>query len=180
MARGGSGVRNGSAGVRMVDAEPSARKIRETFQAKPVQKTYPMRFSWPRHVKFMGRGRAAIYWSDKWGSEDVYKHVAEATQDVYVANGYKIEDEHGTVHLPGRLFRVEDGMPRHFAILGECLGLQVTLQNGGTVQLEVPDAHWGAARHSDGNLILFLYDAGGIRFMIVGDELDVEKDGIVG
>lgn len=167
---------------RVVDTYEDARQMRETFHASPVRRTEAFGFSWPSQVTEIGIARAEIYHSDKWKTVDDYKHVAEAPQYVFLCPGTVIEDEDGQrVKFEGERVDVEGPMPKHFAILAKCLGFMMTLHNGEHLEIRIPRAHWGGARHPEtGEAFLFLYSDAGVHFIVTGDELDVTEDGIVG
>jgi hypothetical protein len=89
-------------------------------------------------------------------------------------------------------------MPKHFAILGRFMECNCVLHTSGTdddpeldpkgddgcVTLTVRHGMLGASKFvRDGKLqpFLFVYHPDvGVYFLITGDELDIEKDGIVG
>jgi len=73
-------------------------------------------------------------------------------------------------------------MPKHVAYLGKCLGLQGVLNDGRLVHIEIPGAHWAAARipGDEGHAVLLAYSADQVHVVVVGEQLGIERDGIVG
>ena len=85
-------------------------------------------------------------------------------------------------------------MPDSFAVLADILGVQVQLyerggadgyqlpkSDDGLYQVDISRAKLGASRFPDtGDAFLIVYSSAGVDLLIVGKQLDIEKDGIVG
>jgi hypothetical protein len=71
-------------------------------------------------------------------------------------------------------------MPKYVAYLGKCLGVQGILNDGRIVHIEIPGAHWAAARIPGDSTVAIIAYSSKIDVIVVGDDLDIEKDGIVG
>jgi len=185
------------------DARSAAVSIREKFIDAPATTEETMRWKWPREMQEIGRWQASdgavMYASNKWQKNPLnvidYKHVAEGPQRLLVVPGFVRQH-----HQPNRKLRVygpmvelNRPMPDAFAVLAPILGLQAQLYDAGSddapetsdqsfYNIEIGSAMLGAAKHPEtGNTFLFVYtEAEGPLCVITGDELDVEKDGIVG
>ena len=48
------------------------------------------------------------------------------------------------------------------------------------LQIDLPGLKWGAVEHRGGRATLFAYNRSGVKVMVRGDRLRVEKDGITG
>jgi len=119
-------------GRELADSRSEARRIRETFQARRVQKEERMPFGWPPAMQEIGSCLAVIYSSDKWKDNadyEDYKHVAEAPQVVLAVPDFLVEwhDPHRHISVAGPLVELPTPMPRHFAVLAKLLGVQVEL-----------------------------------------------------
>lgn len=135
-----------------------------------------------------------MYSSDKWRKPKSfvdYKHVSEGPQSLYTIPGF-IHDEHGPMRVPGETIRLGGELPDSIALLAPILGIQARLHqrrgssyylpNGdaGLYELFIPRAKLGAI-DGEGYTVLVVYtESEGILCVISGDELAVEKDGIVG
>jgi hypothetical protein len=119
-----------------------------------------------------------------------YKHIAESHQDLLVVPGILgdgDEDPSGRTPLSvyGDVVTLHGEMPDAFAVLAPALELQGRIFTadgdlGPTVELDLEGSLWGAAPLSDGGVMLFNYDQTGVRLAVLGDDLEVKKDGIVG
>lgn len=139
-----------------------------------------------------------------------YKHIAEAPQYLLVPDRFLIDWETGDpLDVVGPWVPLPRLMPRHFATLAKFLGVQMRLYDQmdddgdgklGTgadslIEFRVSRAFLGGARVPEGNdeelaplglepgrAFLFVYttNQAGVHCIITGEELDVEKDGIVG
>ena len=177
----------------------TARDLRRKFYDKEPEREEAVPWDWPEVMREVGTCEAVMYTSDKWkakGDFEDYKHRKEGPQYLLVTEGF-IRDYHNTrreVHAPGPTVEI-DGMPSSFAVLAPILGVQAQLyedadNRDGYVlpkpgqnlyQIDIPGAMLGAATHPDsGDTFLIVYTRGGVHALIVGDELSVEKDGIVG
>jgi hypothetical protein len=195
---------SGAARVRLYDAKEEAAKIRRTFTDKPVKGDRTMSFGWPEIWQHVGDSLAVAYASDKWkkdGDYELYKHLAESRNRALCRPEFLVDHHNPTGRWPtlGPMvsFRTMV-MPRHFAVLGYFEEADLCLhtlgtdrhpefgpgKNDGVVQVKVKHAKLGASKLRKGSSerpFLFVYtDDGGPLMFIVGDELDIEKDGIVG
>lgn len=181
----------------------TAERIRETFVDRPAEKHESMPWDWPKRMKEVGSwtaGEGAIcYTSDKWQKRRDqfvdYKHVAEGPQRLLVIPGFLREYHRpGTkLSVGGPMVEVDGPMPTAFARLAPILGLQAHLYEGtdtdyalngddGYYQINIANAELGGAIHpGTGKPFLFVFTkSAGVLCMILGSELAVEKDGIVG
>lgn len=174
----------------------SARDIRRKFYDQEPNKKTPMPWEWPRHLQEVGVCEAVMYTSDKWHRRfdfEDYKHRKEGPQYVLVRKNFVVDYFDPKTPIPMFGPSVElDKMPRFFAVLAPILGIQVCLYDSydgdsATLsrdwhQIDIPRAKLGAAEHPvTGDTFLFVYtEKHGVLTVIVGDELGVEKDGIVG
>ena len=136
---------------------------------------------------------------------ELYKHLAESRNHIFAARGIIRGDERNggdyaryPVRGPDVVFCDVD-MPDTFAVLGRFEEANVQLYTGGTdrrptfsddpdegvVTLTVGRAMLGGGKMRMTKWtykpFLFVYTAGdGVHFLVVGDELAVEKDGITG
>jgi len=152
---------------------------------------------------------ASDKWSKNPSSErdwELYKHLAESRNRVLIKKGL-LKDYHSPgVSWPvrGPMVSLEGlPLPKHFSIL--CLFEEIDLQlymagtsrrprfgrkkDDGIVQVKVRHGIIGGSKilwsvddpSVDDQLFLFVYtDTQGVLIMVVGEELDVLKDGIVG
>lgn len=138
---------------------------------------------------------------------ELYKHIAESPNRIYAVPGLiQREDEDGkAAKTIGPKLSLKElsasgdvEMPEHFAVLGRFMECNCILHTGGTnarpvlankgddgcVTLTVRHGMLGASKfRRNGKLqpFLFVYHPEvGVYFLITGDELDIEKDGIVG
>jgi hypothetical protein len=170
-----------------------AEKIRETFQDQPWKRETKMPWGWPKSVREIGVGMAVMYRSDKWkkpGKYESYKHICESHRPwrLFAAPGFAIEDG-VRVHGHSTSLHVE-AMPTSFAVLALFLGLQCRLfgtdghlpaGDDGFYEVTIPKAKLCAGRTTGGDLFLCVYvEKEGPKLFLFGDELDVERDGIVG
>lgn len=175
--------------VRNFDAEQEARRIRETFMDRPATKKTLESWAWPEKMQEAGVCDAVMYSSDKWrkpGDFVDYKHRAEATQRLYVAENFLGDLQGRPLKTYGTTVSVS-GMPTVIAHLAKILGIQCRLFDsrkrlGDPYQVDIGRGELGAATHPEtGERFLVIYTkANGPLCIISGDELDIEKDGIVG
>lgn len=107
--------------VRIVDAEPIARQMREQFTKKPVRRRTEMPFSWPAALQHVGDSIAVGYASDKWkadGDWELFKHLSESRNSALLAPEFLVWDSRRSVTMIGPRVRLDGPMPRHFAPLG--------------------------------------------------------------
>lgn len=145
---------------------------------------------------------------DAKGKRDIelYKHLAESRNRVLVKRGLLVDADDTDAAWPvigPHVALAELPMPKHFAVIGlfeeACLKLYTSNGSGyhfskakddGIVRVQLRHAFLGGSKilwssndpHDPGNEpFLFVYtEEDGILMVIVGDELDVQKDGIVG
>ena len=195
---------------RVYDAEDMAANIRETFQATPSKWRYDYDFNWPDELQFVGESLAVAYSSDKWqekkGDNILYKHLAESRNRALCLPGLIRDYDRPTKPWPvvGPMVLLRDvPMPRHFAILGLFEEADLRLHTGGSqsqpkfakgkdtgvVKLTVRHGMLGASkflwsrrkgRRKDQPFLVVFTEEDGVLMVIVGDKLDVEKEGIVG
>lgn len=140
-------------------------------------------------------------------ASEVYKHIAESRNRIYAEPGLiRPPDNLGlpikTIGPKLSLRKASQSgaivMPRDFSELGRFMEANVVLHTGGSaaspelpkrgdkgvVTLSVKHGMLGASkmkRHGELQPFLFVYHPDhGVYFIITGDELDIEKDGIVG
>jgi hypothetical protein len=84
--------------------------------------------------------------------------------------------------MDGERYALKTPLPKHVAVLAPFLGLQVDFSDGsGKHEIRVPRATLAGARHPvTDECFLVVYDATGVKFLIMGEKLDVEQDGITG
>lgn len=191
--------------VRVVDSFEDAREIRETFMDREQRRARRLGnksgfVGWPERIQLVGRCLSVSYESDKWhdiGEYEDYKHVAEAPQELWFADGFELRDWDGKklIDIVGPYKRLPEPMPRHVAELSNLLNIQARFFEGTNDRPRLPSGErgilhmdlsvgWGklgAARLlGTGEPFLFVYTADGVHCIITGRELDVEKDGIGG
>jgi hypothetical protein len=186
--------------VRVFDAEDDARKMRETFTAKPVREKVKFRFRWPAEMQHVGDSLAVAYSSDKWKDDDdleLYKHLAESRNVVLCVPGFLRDGDSPTqvIETIGPTVSFADTpMPRDIAILAlfEEANLQLHVdgtddapelgrKDDGVIKVSVAHGHLGGGKMHDGRVFLVVYtERDGVLMLILGDELDVLADGIVG
>lgn len=180
----------------------AATALRETFVDRRAERQQAVPWKWPRSLREVGKCEAVMYASDKWQKgrgrnwlED-YKHRAEGVQWVLVRDGFLRDAEtNRDLALSGPIIDLEP-MPDSFAVLADVLGVQMQfydskgdpetdyfLPKGDTnlYEIAIARAKLGAAKFPDtGQTFLMIYTSAGVEMIIVGEKLDVEKDGIVG
>lgn len=174
--------------------------LRETFVDRKAEKKLPVGWRWPRVMREVGRCEAVMYASDKWQKgrgrnwlED-YKHIAEGAQWVLVRDGFLRDASSGkALDVVGPTIEL-GSMPGSFAVLADVLGVQLQFyipggddgyeladDDRGLYEVTIGRAKLGAAKFPDnGETFLLIYTSAGVEMIIVGEELEVEKDGIVG
>lgn len=136
---------------------------------------------------------------------EVYKHIRESRNRIYVEPGLLQPDTGFDFEPIGPRLSLKEAsrhgeiiMPDSFAVLGRFVECNVVLHTSGTdeaprratsgdkgvVTFSVKHGMLGASKmRRDGRLqpFLFVYRPDfGVYFIITGDELDIERDGIVG
>lgn len=183
---------------RNFDARESAKKIREDFYAKPVGKEKNFHWTWPTELVEVGECLATIYRSDKWkkkGEYEDYKHKSESEQRLYVVPGTPLAELKTTgMKLVGPTETVPSRfLPDTVAELAHFMGFQVRLYekegtrfylpegDEGLFEFTINHAKLGAGRCENGKVFLVVYhEKRGPYCFVFGEELNVEKDGIVG
>jgi len=205
-----SAVPNRSKRVRVYDTADMAKTMSETFKDRPVEFEEKFSFDWPPVMQHIGDSLAVAYDSDKWRSKDaqgkrdwtLYKHLAESRNRIFCRPGIvQWEGRGGKLDAIGPHVDFSDvPMPDSFAILAlfkevnVCLYVDGTddepiLGNGddGVVTLTIANGmlggsfiRWSEISDREDQIFLFVFNEEGVAFLIIGDELDVEKDGITG
>jgi hypothetical protein len=172
--------------VRVVDTLDLARRDREVFHdSRNPKQVRLVGVQWPRRLVEIGEGWGILYRSDKWNTVDNYKHLHESDWRMFVSPTFKLSFDDGQDLRQNPdlapVYDVEGEMPRHVAYLGKCMGAQGILNDGRMVHIEIPGAHWAAARvpGDEGHAVIFAY-SDAIHLVIVGEQLGIERDGIVG
>ena len=196
--------------VKIVDTLGYAKKTRKVFTKKNPREMREYPFTWPTRYQHVGDSLAVAYASDKWkddGDFELYKHLAESRNRALCVPGLlpNLLTTRGRmskhpVYGPMVDF---DGvyMPRHVAILGyfEEADLQLHIDKDergrgvlgkgdeGCVQVLLEHAMLaGGVLGKEERPFLVVYSEprsgsrGGVHMIIVGEELDIEADGIVG
>jgi hypothetical protein len=194
-------------GRRVYDARELARNMRERFVDRPVEREFWLGARWPLALHNVGDSLAVAYASDKWqppaddGHREYldYKHLAESRNRVLVVPGL-LRD----FYRPTRSYAVVGPMvslpemPNAFAWLGFFEEANLQLYTDGTdddprfggdddgvVKVTVRHGMLGGSylrtSKRDREPFLFVYtERDGILMIVVGEKLNVEKDGIVG
>jgi hypothetical protein len=175
----------------------AAKRIRETFVDRAVEKKVPIHWSWPKKLYCVGQSEAVKYTSDKWkprGDYQDYKHVAEGPQQLYVKRGFLADyTSRKKLDFPSEEILLPSRMPMAIAELAPILGLEFQPYaepeddesdlrlSGDYYAIDIARAYIGAAIHPETNqTFLMVYTRAELCAIITGDILGVEKDGIVG
>jgi hypothetical protein len=199
-----------SARVRVYDSHDLARKMRETFVDRAVERKLPYGWHWPARLQDIGDSVAVAYASDKWEPKtasgkrkiELYKHIAESRNRCLaqpdLLYDYYERDQRWPVRGPMVSFTEAIAMPDTFAMLGLFEELCLRLYTKGTnesprfgqgddgivhTQLRHAFLAGGMMRLAEQRYRPFIFafqKSSGVQFIVVGDELDIEKDGIVG
>jgi len=138
-----------------------------------------------------------MYRSNKWKSNPKdyadYTHIAEGPQTCFIVPGFLQDYRTGeSLDVYGDEVEFEGPMPEYVSILAPLIGIQVQLYgkngkvpkdpNANLYEITVKHGMLAGARFPDNDqAFLVVYTrAEGVCMLIVGDELDVERDGIVG
>jgi len=185
------------------DVKSMAENIRTTFTKKAIKAHEQMPFSWPATWRHVGDSLAIAYESDKWkkdGDYELYKHLAESRNRVMIAPSFRLvtqEKPHRPWSVIGsQVSFAHVAIPRYFAVLGFFEEADLRLHTAGTddrpefgrgkddgvIQVRVRHAYVGGAKMpQDGRYFLFVYTASqGPLLFVMGTELGIEEDGIVG
>ncbi len=189
---------------RVVDALELAADLRHTFQGRRPTKVVELPFSWPSVLQNVGDSLAVAYESDKWrddGRLTAYKHLAESRNRALVVPGLVHRWDEPAVSWPvigPRVSLAGVPMPKHFAMLGlfEEADLRLYVagderaprfggrRDDGCVKLTVKHGLVGASAirwPQRDQLFIFVYtEQDGVLMIVVGKQLGVERDGIVG
>lgn len=175
----------------------AAKRIRETFVDREMEKKIPIHWSWPKKLYCVGQSEAVQYTSDKWkkrGDYQDYKHVAEGPQQLFVRDGFLVDySSRKRLEFPCEEIDLPKKMPTVIAELAPILGLQFQpyaepeddhaelVLSGEYRGIDIARAYVGAAVHPSTNeTFLIVYTRRDLCAIITGDILGVEKDGIVG
>lgn len=194
--------------VRVYDAAELAEDLARTFTGRkgPVP-ARQLGFRWPATWQHVGDSLAVAYLSDKWDRDwTMYKHLAESRNRALVVPGLLHEFDDPRVQrrtIGPRVSLVDVPMPKDWAVLArfEELNLQLHThgsnerpefgedEDDGVVKVVVRHAwlagsliQWSEVDEDRPNqpfLCIFTKGAGPLA-LIVGEELDIEPDGIVG
>jgi hypothetical protein len=194
--------------MRIVDASAAAQALRETFTDKKSKKRSAVKFSWPAELQHVGQCLSVAYASDKWkddGDYELYKHLHDgsAPNQALCARGILrfYENQSKAVPVIGPVVSFATlPMPREFAVLGlfEEINLRLFTSgsderpklgrgDSGVFKVMFKHAHlggsvirWSVDGHDRDQPFIFVYDDEGVRIIVVGKDLDIERDGIVG
>ncbi len=136
----------------------------------------------------VGNCEAILYTSNKWqkdGKMIDYKHVKESDQKLLLRPDVAASGDADEFYGP--YVDLDGEFPDSFAVLADSLSVQAHLYSNeaGTkysdyVDLKFPKSKLGAGKFDDGAVFCFVYDRSGVLAVVIGEELDVIKDGIVG
>lgn len=194
--------------VRYVDAEEEIVAMRERFAHRPVERSVTYDFDFPPQMRAVGDSLAVEYQSDKWKDfgpngrrpTELWKHLAESRNRVLALPGVICDPDLNKWPTIGPLVSL-DGAPitRQQAYIGLLEGLCLKLhtagsnarpefgkhEDDGVIHLRVKHAHvsgilikWARRVAKPALVVYTAHD--GVMFLIVGEELAIERDGIVG
>lgn len=179
----------------VTDSESEAIELFETFHDRPFKRRIRFNFGWPKTFEEIGSAHAQMYRSNKWKKSpkdyEDYKHVAEGPQRCFAVPGFLRDASNKPIKTHGQTYGLPEPMPTHITVLGKLIGVQIRLfDKGGRLpkgdknlyEVTVPFGMLAAAKFPDEDekfLIVYTQNEG-VCMLIVGDELDIEKDGIVG
>lgn len=168
------------------DAE-RAMRMRKTFTQKSVGGAYRAATGWPAGIRYVGRCLGVAYSSDKWQKDsdfEDYKHIVEAPQDLYAFACS------ATTHIVGAPADIGAKLPDVLAELAPLLYIEAQLVASARGGKEVyhpnpsivqPPAALLYGGYADKEPFLCVgSQANGMMFLITGEELNVERDGITG
>lgn len=195
---------------RLYDTRDLAKNMRETFTGKPVKEEIELPFGWPPTMQHVGDSLGVAYQSDKLngggdGNWTLFKHIAESTNRALVVPGFLVDFDRPSRPWPtiGPLVSLRElPLPKHFALLALFEEVNLKLHTRGThrepafgpgadegvVTVALKDGHLGGViipwskldAEDDDEPALIVYDGGGVKILIVGEQLGIETDGIVG
>lgn len=175
-------ARNGS---RSLD---TSIKIREDFYDKPHSRQQQVKWSWPEEMIEVGDCEAILYTSNKWqknGAQIDYKHVKEGEQKLLLRPDIALTGDADEMFGPEIDLKGE--FPDSFAVLAKSISIQARLYSddsgkkfGDYVDMKFSGSTLGAGKFDDGGTFCFVYDSTGVLAVVIGEKLDVLKDGIVG
>lgn len=192
---------------RLYDTEDLARGMRERFRGEPVKSRTPFPWRWPSRMRNVGDSLAVGYESDKWRREPTpYIHLAESRNKAFCVPGFLVDYEEPSraLQIIGPTLHIAQlPMPREFSKLDIFERARFVLHTGGSderarfgsgdddgvVEVQLANGFLGGSYlrwdevHLDAKpqAFLFVYtERDGPLVMIVGKELDVLRDGIVG
>lgn len=193
--------------VKVYDTQDVAKNIRETFTSKASKNATKFNFDWPSKMQHVGDSLAIAYSSDKWkddGDYELYKHLAESPNVALCVPGFlrDYDNPSASIRTIGPMVSLKNvPMPREFAVLALFEEADLHLHTGGTndhpvlgreddgvVQVSIGHAilggshiRWSKVSDRPDQPFLFVYtEREGPLMIILGDELDIEADGIVG
>lgn len=177
-------------------SETHAIEMFETFHDRPFRRRVKFNFGWPKVFEEIGSAQAQMYRSNKWKKNarefEDYKHIAEGPQRCFAIPGFLRDARTNKgIKTYGEEYEFPEPMPTHITILGKLIGVQVRLfdEKGklprgeeNLFEVTIPYGMLAGARFPDNEEpFLAIYTQNeGVCMLIVGDELDIEKDGIVG
>jgi hypothetical protein len=193
---------------RIIDAKDAAKSMRETFTDKKSKNRKSVPFTWPSKMQHVGQCLSVAYASDKWktdGEYELYKHLHDGSSPNNalcthnVLHFYDSQSERVPVIGPDISFSGVP-MPREFAVLGlfEEVNLRLFVSgddehpklgrgDDGIVKVMFKHAYlggsvvrWSIDGEQGDQPFIFIYDKNGVYVIIFGNDLNVEKDGIVG
>lgn len=166
----------------------NAIKIREDFYDKPHKKQQQVNWAWPAEMVEVGDCEAILYTSNKWqkdGKMIDYKHVKEGDQKLMLRSDVALTGD--ADEMFGPVVDMRNEFPDSFAVLAQSISIQARLYSddsgkkyGDYVDLKFKGSKLGAGKFDDGSSFCFVYDKSGVLAVVVGEKLDVLKDGIVG
>jgi hypothetical protein len=194
--------------VRVVDAEEIAKKTWHTFTGRkepPAETRF--KFDWHVLMQHVGDSLGVAYSSDKWYRDwTLFKHIAESRNRVLCRRGFlrAFNDHSRPWPVIGPMVSFADvPMPKQFAVLARFEEANLVLHQHGTdrapqfarakdegvVTVEVRHGMLGGGliqwtktgvRRKDTPFLFVYTEDDGVKMLIVGEELAIEKDGIVG
>jgi len=177
--------------------------ILTTFQGEPLPpEAYDTGASWAGvRLRHIGTNEATCYLSDKWGyrkkrSFEEFKHVSEAPQELYAVDGV-VPGAKGPIWSPKASKAI---LPTDLAELGPLICFESRLHLGviegegvlgkgdeGCVRIAPAGCllYAGFLRDADDpdqgeTILVVIHRRAGVQLVVMGDDLAVTKDGIVG
>lgn len=189
--------------VRVYEAQDLAKNMREVFTDRPSTKKRRFDFDWPEVWQNVGDSLSISYSSDKWQDDRsmiLYRHLAESRNQAFCVPEFLRDYDQPKKTWPtiGPYVSFADvPMPDSFAMLALFEDVNFQLHVNGTDDhpkfgkgddgvVTVTVAHGmlggGVFGWDDGEEpFLFVYTAKqGPLILVIGEELDVLADGIVG